>query len=187
MTTTTITPAPAGVVSLASAKLICRVEHDLEDALLTGYIGASARMAEQKMRRPILQATYEKVTDQFLAVLSLDHARAQVQWIKYVDEDGVQRALDPQDYLVDNACEVEGSYVAPAFGRSWPATRREMNAVRVRYTAGLCNAVEDVPPDIATWVLQHVKAMYDAPGATSEREHKTLPYLDCLLAPYVVF
>lgn len=187
MPTTTITPPPGGVVSLADAKLICRVEHVLEDTLISGYIAAAARMAETLMRRPILIGTYEKVTDAFAEVLTLDHARAQVQWIKYMDEEGVQRALDPRDYLVDNSSEVESTYIAPAFGRGWPCTRAEMNAVRVRYSAGLCSAPQDVPSNVAVWVLQHVKAIYDNPAAFTEREAKALPYLNCLLSEFVVF
>lgn len=182
MSTTIIAPPAALPVSLGLAKTVAKVEHNLEDDLITIYIGSATRLAEKWMRRPIITTTYEKVSDEFDEVEQLDHARAAVQWVKYIDPDGVQRALDPQDYDIDNASEVEGTYLAPAHGRDWPLTRVQMNAVRIRYTAGFGNSPAEVPTDITNFVLQHVKAMYESKDAGLE-----LKGLKFLLADYVVY
>jgi uncharacterized phiE125 gp8 family phage protein len=186
MSTSVIAPPMAAPVSLAAAKLICRVEHDLEDELIRAYIGAATRMAETRMRRPIITTTFEHATDVFGDLLVLDHPRAAIQWISYIDPQGVQRYLDPQDYSADISSDADCTFVEPAHDREWPDTRAQVNAVRVRYTAGFGPAEADVPQDIRTWVLLHVKSLYDTPGAISDKPQTCMPGLDVMLEGYMV-
>jgi uncharacterized phiE125 gp8 family phage protein len=112
------------------------------------------------MRRPILTTTFQMSTDAFGGVLLLDHPRATVESVRYVDPEGQLRAVDPQDYLVDGRSDCEGTFLVPAAGRRWPATRDEVSAVRVRYTAGFGSSPSELPPEIVTWVLMRVRSFY---------------------------
>lgn len=176
----TIQIASAGVepVTMEAARLVCRVDGDGEDMLLAGYIAQARSEAETLMRRPIMTATFEKSTDYFSDVLVLDHPRATVEWVRYIDVDGNLRALDPQDYKVDGRSDVEGTYIVPAAGRRWPEARDEVSAVTVRYRAGFGMLPSEIPQEIATWVLVRVRSIYNdklqAIGA------------NCALQPFVV-
>lgn len=183
MTTTLIARPLVEPVSLDAAKAICRVDDDLgaeEDGKIAGFIAECRKEAETFMRRPIITTTFELVTDGFRDVLVLDHPRANVQTVKFIDEGGVQRALHPDDIDVDNASDVDSTYIAPAWKKAWPRTRRQMNAVRVRYTAGFGPGEADVPPEIRSWILRHVQMKYESKSPDG------LPYTFCALSDYVV-
>lgn len=57
-----------------------------------------------------------------------------VDAIHYVDGDGVSQLLDPSQYVVDPS-ELRGE-IRPAYGVSWPSTRRQAQAVTVLFTCG---------------------------------------------------
>jgi hypothetical protein len=58
-----------------------------------------------------------------------------VVWVKYLDPQGVEHQLDPDDYeLVQGGIEPGG--IRPAPGKSWPATMGGPDTVRVQFVAG---------------------------------------------------
>jgi uncharacterized phiE125 gp8 family phage protein len=75
----------------------------------------------------------------------------------------------------------------PARGKAWPDTSDEINAVRVRYTAGYGDSADDVPAAIRQWILLHVGAMYDRREAVDAAGMQPLSFLCSLLDPYRVF
>jgi hypothetical protein len=68
----------------------------------------------------------------------------QIVSIKYIDGDGVEQTVDPDDYQVDLRgflCRIR-----PAYGKSWPFARWRMNAVSILFTAGYGDAVAQDDP-----------------------------------------
>ena len=78
--------------------------------------------------------------------------------------------------------------MVPVYAGVWPATRGEINAVRVRYVAGYSDAAS-VPESIKAWIKLQVGAMYE--NRESEVVEKgaaiTLGFADRLLDRYRVW
>jgi len=152
--------APASEpLTLAEAKLHCRVDGNDDDALITALIVAAREQAEHETGRALITQTWELVHDQFPEACVLRKAPIQsVTSVKYLDDaTGAQQTLDPADYLLDK--DSEPGYVVPAYGKAWPATWPVPNAVRVRYVCGYGLAAA-VPVAIKQWMLLAIGTMY---------------------------
>lgn len=93
-----------------------------------------------------------------------------VSAITYVDADGTTQTLAADQYTVDAVSQP--ARITPAYGVSWPATRAQTNAVKVRFVAGY-GAAAAVPACVKDWMLARIGARYwkqDIPE-----------YSDCLL------
>lgn len=78
--------------------------------------------------------------------------------VKYIDTTGAQQTLvEDTDYVVD-AVSVPGRLFR-AFGKSWPQTRVQWDAVRVSYVVGWKK--DEVPQAIKQAVLLLVSQMYE--------------------------
>lgn len=185
-----ITAAALTAVSLAEAKLQCRVDASDEDTLITAYITAATEMAEQAMGgRAIMLQTWELTLDEFPDAFQLTRIpAASVTSLKYYDGTGVQQTLSSDSYALDAADGYGPAYVVPAYSGSWPSTRDQVNAVALRYVAGYANAAA-VPEPIKCWIKLMVAAMH----ANREAETignggvLTLGFADRLLDSYKVY
>lgn len=155
-----ITPASALPVSLADAKAQLKVAHDAEDALITLMIKAAARVAEQQLNRALMAQTWELIVDAFPAAeLRLERPRVlTVDAVTYVDATGAEQTLSADAYTLD--ADLTPGWLLPALNTTWPATREQANAVRVRFTSGYGSTAADVPEDVRVWLLMHVAAAY---------------------------
>jgi uncharacterized phiE125 gp8 family phage protein len=188
LSTIKVLDASTEPVSLAEAKLHLRVDHDEEDGLIQGLITAARQLAEGEMQRTLISTTWQMTTDAFGDALRLEWPRVLgVESLQFVAEDGQLATLDPADYVLDNSNDVSPAYLVPAFGCAWPATRAEINAVRVRYVAGFGSSPVDVPQQIKQWILLHVGAMYANREAVAGKQMTALPYLCGLLEPFKVY
>ena len=152
--------APASEpLTLAEAKLHCRVDGSDEDALITALIVAAREQAEHETGRALVTQTWELVHDAFPEAFVLRRAPIQsVTSIKYLDAaTGAEQTLDPADYLLDK--DSEPGYVVPAYGKAWLSTWPVPNAVRVRYVCGYGIAAA-VPIAIKQWMLLAIGTMY---------------------------
>ena len=173
---TEIYPAPGGgpteePVSLQEAKDQCRVEHDEEDVLLASVIQAAREWAEQHTGRAFCTQTWEARYDSFPAAgerLEVPKPPLQaVASVKYLDGSGTEQTWAASDYLVlgvpltsaDQGGQVERGHVVPASGKSWPATLKVPEAVRVRFTCGYGKS-EKVPVQIKRAILLKVADLY---------------------------
>jgi len=122
------------------AKLHLRVTETDSDALIRSLITAALGYAEMFTRRQFVTATLRLTLDAFPAVIRLPRPPlASVTSIQYTDIDGVTQTLSSSDYQVDGRSEP--ARIQPAYGESWPSTRRELNAVTVTYVAGYATPV----------------------------------------------
>jgi uncharacterized phiE125 gp8 family phage protein len=185
MATLKITDATVEPLTLAEAKLHLRVDGSDEDALITALITATRTACEYRCLRTLLQTTWELTQDSFTDALRLDYPRIMaVVSVKYLDTDGVQQTLAGTEYLLD--ADSEPGYVVPAYGKAWPETYGQVNAVKVRYTAGYGTTADKVPAPIKQWMLLHIGHYYKNREATASAL-EPLPYADGLLHPFMVY
>jgi uncharacterized phiE125 gp8 family phage protein len=164
MTTKRIVPPAALAVSLDAARAAARVDVGPDHTSpLDGEISQAVRTytgeAEHITGRAFITQTWRVTLDGFPAAIQLPGAPlASVESIKFYDTDGVQRTLDPQDYLVDTASEP--GYVVPAPGKGWPATYGRINAVEVQYVCGFGSDDTAVPDEIKGYILACVQQQF---------------------------
>lgn len=108
-----------------------------------------------------------------------------VDSIQYTDTAGVLQTVPAADYKIDLASEPPR--VVPAYGKGWPSTRQEINAVQLTFTAGYGSGAA-VPQAIRQWMLLQIGAMYENRHAEiiERGVAVSLPFVDRLLDPYRV-
>jgi len=145
-------------VTLAEAKLHCKVDGTDDDTLITALIVAARQQAEHNTGRALLTQQWEFTCDSFPAQIDLPRpALVSVQSVKYLDENGTLQTLASTEYQVIIS-ELVGRIV-PAYDKTWPSCRVQPDSVVVDYTAGYGNAAA-VPPSIKAWMLMAIGTMY---------------------------
>lgn len=130
-----ITP-PVEPVTLAEARLQCRVTDTAEDSLLASYITAAREYCQHYTQRAIGSQTLEIALDGFpdgAIELPMSPATA-ITSIKYIDTNGVEQTLAGSAYVLDDYSHL--SWVIRAYGTEWPITQGVANALKLRYQAG---------------------------------------------------
>jgi uncharacterized phiE125 gp8 family phage protein len=168
-------------VSLAEVRAHARVDHELDDALLAGYLMAAREMCEHELQRTLIATTYDLVLDAFpdgaieLPMGPLGESLS-VSSITYTDPDGSAQSVS--GYTV--------AFADPApmvtLETGWPTAKAIPGAVRVRYVSGAANA-QQIPAGIRQWILLQAGSMYERRDAVAE-SLQPLPFLDRLLDPY---
>lgn len=186
MTYKLITAPTTEPVTLAQAKLHCRVDGSDDDARLTAMISAARQLAEQKTGSALAPQTWELVLDSFPASFTVNNGPlTAVSSLKYLDTSGVEQTLDPASYVVD--LDSNPGRVTLAEGASWPETSTKTNAVRLRYTCGY--AISDgALVALRQWMLIAVGTWYRHAEAVDAINLAELPrtYVDGLLDSYKV-
>lgn len=176
--TTRLVSTQTEPVTLAEAKAHAGVYVPDFDTLIEDVlIPAARRAAEQHTGRSIAAHTWDLYLDEFPDEIQLPYPPIlTVTTFEYVDPDGVTRAVDPGDYVLD--AQSEPGWLLPADGVLWPQVADIANAVHVRYTAGYGT---DCPADVKLWIFAQVRHFYDNRGAMASGQVAALPYLDSLL------
>lgn len=156
-----ITAPGAEPILLADAKVHLRaVSGTAEDTLIALMIQSAREEAENHLNRALITQTWERYLDAFPEGIELPRPPLQsVDSIKYVDVDGALQTLSSGDYYVDD--KQEPSWVVPAYGKAWPATRCQPNAVTVRFTCGYGAGGTSVPAAIRQWMLVRINTFYE--------------------------
>lgn len=154
-----VTPPAVEPLGLQELKDHLRVTHAREDALIDALIPAARRRAESFTGRALITQTWDRTLDWFPAEIILPKPPLQsVTSINYVDSAGAAQLLDSADYQVDIASQP--GRVKPAYGETFPQTRRDYGAVVVRFTAGYGNGVAAVPREILQAMLLIASELY---------------------------
>ena len=145
----TISTAPTiEPITVAELKQQCRIDNDDADDLLLSYIVAARGVVESRLRRQLITATWRLNLDRFPSwcidiplppLLSITS-------VQYLDSDGTTQTLASSEYTVD--IRSEPGRLTPAYGKSWPTTRDQVNAVTILYTAGYGDTRASVPQGI---------------------------------------
>ena len=121
---------------MAEVKANSVIEHSDDDTLLAGLIQAAREYAENFTGQALVSQTWEARFDDWQGGrLGLRPAPLlSVDWVKYVDTDGVLQTLATDQYVSDSVTLPGRIY--PAYNVTWPSIRCEPHAVRVQYVAG---------------------------------------------------
>lgn len=175
-------------VTLAQAKQHLRKTTDDEDALILALIVTAREQAESYTGRRFITQTWDYFLDRFPycpEVFEIPYAPLQsVSSVKYVDEAGAEQTINALDYQVD--VKSEPGRIAPAYNKSWPSPRYQMNAVTIRFVCGYGLAAA-VPYSISAAMLLIIGELFSnreetVPGSVAELPRA----VDSLLAPYRV-
>lgn len=130
-----------------------------DDGLLAMLIAAARAAAEHELGRYLVSQTVDLHLDEFPESNEIRLPPLQsVSSVTYVDSDGATQTLAADQYAVDSVSRP--ARIAPAYGVTWPATRAQAGAVRVRFLAGY-GAAAAVPACVKHWMLVQIKAGYD--------------------------
>lgn len=167
MTLLLITAPATEPITATEAKLQAKIEHSVDDDLLTILISSARKAAEHLTGRAFITQTWERVLDEFPSSSKRGVGGAielgkptvlSVVSVKYIDVDGVEQTMAPSAYRLDSVC-LPG-WVVPAIDTDWPDTQAEaINAVRVRFTCGYGNAAA-VPANVKQWMLLQIATAY---------------------------
>lgn len=128
-------------VTVAEVKLHAHIDHAVEDSLIETWIKSGRELAESFQRRAYYTQTWELIFDKF-PPLPLNIPRApliEVLSVKYYDYEDTETVYDLDDLLIDT--DSEPGRIAHVYGITWPTTTlRDINAVKIRFTAGYGDA-----------------------------------------------
>jgi uncharacterized phiE125 gp8 family phage protein len=165
------TPPAAEPVTVAEAKIFCRVDHADEDILLADLITAARRQAEAWTGRAFVTQSLRLAADGWPAgaatALKLPRPPLRtVATVRYYDEAGLVQTLAASAYLVDAASDP--GRIVPVPGGQWPAIQTgRVGAVEVDYDAGYGNP-DDVPEEIKTAIQMAVEQWHADRGRAGE-------------------
>jgi uncharacterized phiE125 gp8 family phage protein len=159
-----ITAPTTEPVTLAEARLWCRVDDDntAEDAMLLLLIAAMRSYAENITGRVFAGRELElrlPCFPQRVIELPYPPLRA-VSRIQYLDTGGVWQELSgsPSTFQVDEYHEP--GRVWPLWSECWPATRAELDAVRIAFTCGYAGPSQ-VPAALRVWMQARIATLYE--------------------------
>lgn len=182
MTWSVTTPPNAEPVELSEVKLHLRVDDGSEDALITAFIRAAREYVESVCERALMPQEWTEKREGFPPALELrGGVVTAIISVNYVDVDGDQQTLPNSAYSVD--ITAEPAIIRPAFGASWPATRREPGAVSVKYSVGYKDA-ESVPATLRAAIYMIVAGLYANREATIDQRLVENRAVSRLLWPY---
>lgn len=146
-----IVDATVEPLTLAEAKAHLRYVTADNDAYITEMITETRRTCEDRIQRTLLQTDWLLTLDAFPCAIPLRMPPVMsVVSVQYVDVNGATQLLGGTEYQVDT--ESEPGWIVPAFGKTWPTTREQINSVSVTYRCGYGVSANLVPGPIRRWI-----------------------------------
>jgi len=138
-------------LSVDQAKKHLKQEDAEDDDLIGDMLTGVRQFLEDQLNTQLVTATRLETLDTFpghaecqselkyagggRGVITLRFPPVQtINAIRYVDTNGVQQTLSPSEYVAD--LRSRPARIEPAYGKAWPATRRQLNAVEVEFVCG---------------------------------------------------
>jgi uncharacterized phiE125 gp8 family phage protein len=170
MLTIKVVTAPASEpISLAEAKLHCRVDVADDDTPITNLITAAREEVERLSGMALMTQTLELVLAGWPATDRTELPRpplSSITSVKYKDRDGNETTWDSANYLA-GADSVPG-VLALAWDASWPSDDLyPLEPIRVRYVAGFASAAA-VPQSLKQAMLLLIGHWYENREAGGE-------------------
>lgn len=171
-------------VTLAEVKAHAVIGTDVDDTLLGRLIKVARAEAESATGRTFITSTWVRTLDSFPdAIQLLRGPVVSITSVKFDDENGDEQTLASSDYTLDTNGGML-AYVVPAYGKAWPATRQQINAVRVTFVAGFGADETAVPEDLRHWIAMRVATLYENREMTvvgNGLSMVSVPFADALL------
>lgn len=154
-------------VTLDDAKLHAHISHDIEDTVILNWIKAAREEAEGYQRRAFISQVLELSFDEYpcmpvslprAPVITVDSIKIYdyqntetVLYLRVAGEGGTLPATN-SNFIIDT--DSEPGRIALALGKVWPGTvLREINSVKIRYTAGYGTAAASVPAAVKDAIM----------------------------------
>lgn len=184
-----VTPPAVEPLTLAEAKAHLRVDIADDDALIGSLISAARMKCEDHVARSYVTTTWRLMLDTFpVPTLNANVGDASLGWallsytpervypstaepirlpradvlavtgLTYVDSTGTTQTLAPSEYVVQDGAP---GMVYPAYGKTWPAARRQPGAVQVTFTAGYGPDASTVPDTVKAAMRLLIGLMYE--------------------------
>lgn len=183
-------PRRAGEPSVEPVTLAEALEHlhqdaGVEDSYIQGLITAARIACENRIERSLISTPWEVTMDAFpdAIVLAMPPVIS-VTSVKFIDQDGIEQTLDPNDYIVDT--KSEPGYIVPAVGKAWPDTQDRINAVTVAYLAGYGTTADKVPGPIKHWIKLAIGDMRANRNRSGDKPAVPHDFADGLLDYYKI-
>lgn len=171
-----VTPPAVPPMTVAYAKKHIKSISTAEDLLIASWIQAAGSYFEEQTGRQIITATREVWLDGFPTYvwpgggrIELPHPPLQsVVSVRYVDgsgsllnfDDGASPAVQSYSVKAPQGPYAARGWLEPNYGGMWPTPRAESGSVRIQYTCGYGDSVEDVP-ELITAILCFLVAHFD--------------------------
>lgn len=179
MTLSIATPPTSEPFTVAEAKAHVRIDHDDENGAIEIFIAAARSTVETFLQSALLPTEYTYTLDGFPREITLPIGpvlQASDVAIDYVDDQGASQTLATTDYQVSPG---NVTRIRPAYGKTWPTTRRQFDAVTVTFTAGSASA-DSIPKAVKAALLLTFADFYE------KREAGDLPVgARNLLMPFI--
>jgi uncharacterized phiE125 gp8 family phage protein len=149
-----VIPPQLEPVTAELARLHSHISHTAEDLLIELWISAARDLAEQYQRRAYVTQVWEMSFDRFPVMpLSLPHPPLQnVVSVRYFDKENTEHTMDLSQFIVDT--DGEPGRICFNDGYQWPTAHlRQINSVKIRYTAGYDNEGVLVPANVVHAIL----------------------------------
>lgn len=179
-----VTAPPVNPITLNEAKDWLRVDGTEQDLMISTAIDAAVSFLDgpHGIGIALVEQKWDLFLDRFPVTIEIPLTPVQsVDEITYVDRDGNTQTLDTSVYKVST--NQRPAIVERAFGESWPVTRLEADAVKIRFTAGYAPSsgsptdyTVNVPADLKAalkWLVTH---MYEHPSPISNEGPEVLPF-----------
>jgi len=151
-------------VTLDEAKAHLRVDGTAEDALITALIQAAREHVESQTGRALITQTWDGTLDSFPArgaIVLPKPPLVSVTSVKHIDAAGAEQTMNPSDYSVEKPAgpHAQEGRILLGYGKSWPSTRCQSNAVTIRFEAGY-GAADKVPAALKAAMLLAIGDLY---------------------------
>lgn len=155
-------------VSLADAKLHCRVDITADDALIEGYIRTARELCEDYVERAFVTQQLVVKIDQWPTEIELPRppmsnaGTTTAVIVTYTLSDtGATATLPTSVYRVDR--DSTPGVVRNLYGGTWPGNRDDQNSISVTWWAGYDDA-SSIPQRVKNAILMTVLALYEGRG-----------------------
>ncbi len=156
----------AGAACEFGVSILLQTQTAADDALLTRYIKTARRLCEKIHNRAYITQTWDLYLDAFPADtqdirIPLPPLQS-VTSLQYKDTADVLQTLAATEYIVDTLSEP--GRICLAYGKSWPATLDEAQAVQIRFVCGYGATAASVPDEVRSAILLKVSDLYEHRG-----------------------
>lgn len=166
-------------VTLQEARDQCRLDDDVEDAIISEYIAAARDYAERVTGLPLMPQTYVMRADCFSHEMPLKPNLIDVESVKYIDANGDQQTVHAAAYTFDTNTVIGTVY--PVFGERWPAIRYQKKSVEITFTCGFASRAK-VPDTIKSAMKLLINHWYENRSAATAGSMTDIPFgVDMLL------
>lgn len=181
-------PPEAEPVGLTDMKLHLRLDHDNDDALLTGLIATARDLCESMTGLSLITRGYSLFMDAWpgtartawwdgmregadmplhnTTLLLPRPPAVGITAVRLIDDNGDAHVFPATDYIVDTLRRP--ARIVLKHGISPPAMMRPVNGLQVQYTAGFGATAQSVPAPLRQGIRQLATHLYTHRGDTAD-------------------